>query len=455
MTTQGCPDSVLPKRRILKIWWPLAASWLLMACEAPVASAVITRLPDPKISLAAFGGVVFPLAQFIAAPIIMLLAASTALSKDWDSYMKIRRFTHSAGLILTLLHVLIVFTPLYYIIVQKVLNVPTELIQPARIGLMIMVPWSWAIAYRRFNQGVLIRFGRSSAIGLGTLVRLVAAYLVLAIGYRYGSIPSVAVASIALIVGHVAEAIYIAIRTHPVLCNQLMLESSVEQILTFHTFSTFYIPLSLTQILFTLAGPITCAALSRMPHALESLALWPVVSGLVFLIRSAGVSYNEVVVALLEEKGSASSLHRFAIWLAVLTSSLLLLIVVTPFARFWFERLSGLTPLLAALARYSLWSAILIPGLSVQQSWLQGVLLHSHFTQAISESMIVFLVVDGIVLYVGILWAQITGLYIGLAAFSIGMLMQVLWLLWRSRTSREVLFHKSRPGGDDQTRGAS
>jgi len=445
VTTQSCPNSVLPKRHIFEIWWPLAASWLLMACEVSIVSAIITRLPDPKINLAAFGGVVFPLAQFIGAPIIMLLAASTALSKDWDSYMKIRRFTHSAGLVLTLLHMLIAFTPLYYVIVQKLLNVPTEVIEPARIGLMIMIPWSWSIAYRRFNQGVLIRFGRSVAVGLGTLVRLGAACLVLAIGYLNGSIPSVAVASIALIVGHVAEAIYIAIRTHPVLRNQLMLEPFIEQTLTFRTFSTFYIPLSLTQFLYTLAGPITCAALSRMPYALESLAVWPVVSGLVFLIRSAGVSYNEVVVALLEKKGAASSLHQFAIWLAVLTSALLLIIAATPLARFWFEHLSGLSPSLATLARYSLWSAMLIPGLSVQQSWFQGVLLHGRFTRAISESMIIFLVVDGIILCVGILWGQITGLHIGLAAFSIGMLMQIVWLSWRSRPSREVLFHKSRP----------
>lgn len=432
VTTRSCPDSVLPKRRIVKIWWPLAASWLLMACELSIVSAIVTRLPDPEINLAAFGGVIFPLAQFIAAPIVMLLAASTALSKDWDSYVKIRFFAHSAGLILTLLHVLITFTPLYYVIVQKVLNVPTEVIEPARIGLMIMVPWSWAIAYRRFNQGVLIRFGRSLAVGLGTLVRLCAACLVLAIGFLNGSIPGVAVATIALVVGHVAEAIYIAIRTYPVLGNQLKLEPPVEQILTFHTFSTFYIPLSLTQFLYTLANPITCAALSRMPHALESLAVWPVVSGLVFLIRSAGVSYNEVVIALLEEKGSASNLHRFAIWLTVLTSALLLIIGATPLAGFWFERLSGLNSSLATLARYSLWSAMLIPGLSVQQSWFQGVLLHSHFTRAISESMFIFLVVDGVILCGGILWGQITGLHIGLAALSIGMFMQIVWLSWRS-----------------------
>jgi len=414
-----------------------------MACESSVVSAIVMRLPEPKINLAAFGGVVSPLAQLIGAPIIMLLAASTALSKDWASYMKILRFAHSAGFILTLLHMLIAVTPLYYVIAQKVLNVPTEVIEPARIGLMIMVPWSWSIAYRRFNQGVLIRFGQSLAVGLGSLVRLCATCLVLVIGYLNGSIPGVAVATIALIVGHVVEAIYIGIRTRPVLHNQLMQEPSVQQILTFQAFSSFYIPLSLTQVLTTLVTPITCAALSRMPHALESLAVWPVVSGLVFLLRSVGVSYKEVVVALLEENKSAFSLHQFAMWLTVLISALLLIMAATPLSRFWFEHLLGLRSSLDGLARYSLWSATLIPGASVQQSWLQGVLLHGHFTRAISESMGIFLVVDGIILCAGIAWGQITGLHIGLAAMSIGMLIQVVWLSWRSWPLRKAVFRRS------------
>jgi len=36
----------------------------------PLLSAVIARLPDPKVHLAAYGGVVFPLALIIEAPII-------------------------------------------------------------------------------------------------------------------------------------------------------------------------------------------------------------------------------------------------------------------------------------------------------------------------------------------------------------------------------------------------
>ena len=73
-------------KQIYKTWWPLAVSWFLMALELPALSAIVARLPNPKINLAAYGGIVFPLALIIEAPIIMLLAASTALSKDWKSY---------------------------------------------------------------------------------------------------------------------------------------------------------------------------------------------------------------------------------------------------------------------------------------------------------------------------------------------------------------------------------
>jgi len=75
-------------RRIAQAWWPLAASWLLMSLEGPMVSAVIARLADPKIHLAAYGGIVFPVALLVESPIIMLLAASTALCKDWGPTRK-------------------------------------------------------------------------------------------------------------------------------------------------------------------------------------------------------------------------------------------------------------------------------------------------------------------------------------------------------------------------------
>src|SRR5512139_206813 len=113
----------LPLRVIARTWWPLAASWMLMGAELPMLSAVVARLPYPEVNLAAYGGVVFPLALVIESPIIMLLAASTALCKDYASYLTVRRFMMIAGAGLTALHVVVAFTPLYYVVVRGILGV--------------------------------------------------------------------------------------------------------------------------------------------------------------------------------------------------------------------------------------------------------------------------------------------------------------------------------------------
>jgi len=58
-------NSPLSLSRIFKVWIPLAASWLLMGMELPILSAVVARLAEPEINLAAYGGIVFPLALII------------------------------------------------------------------------------------------------------------------------------------------------------------------------------------------------------------------------------------------------------------------------------------------------------------------------------------------------------------------------------------------------------
>jgi len=210
-----------------------------MGAELPGLSAVVARLSQPKVNLVAWG-VVYSVALIIESPVVMLLSASTALSKDWASYRKIRQFTVCTGAILTALHAALVFTPLYYTIVVGLIHPPTEIVEPVRLGLALMLPWSWAIGYRRFNQGVLIRFGHSRVVGLGTLIRLVADALVLAGGYWLQTVPGIAAA--AIIAGVLSEALYVRLRVQPVIQNQLRVAPPVEHQLTVRSFAAFYVP---------------------------------------------------------------------------------------------------------------------------------------------------------------------------------------------------------------------
>lgn len=433
------PGNAPAFRDVVRAWWPLAGSWLLMAMELPAVGAIMARLPDPKISLAAYGGVVFPLSMIIEAPIIMLLSASTALSRDLASYLLLRRFMLRAGFVLTALHAAIAFTPLFDVVVGGIINPPEPVLGPARTGLMIMTFWTWSIAYRRFHQGVLIRFGRSHLVGIGTLVRLGTNILVLAFGFLHGRIPGIIVGASAVGLGVLAEAVFIGIVARPTLRGDLRAAPRIEPPLDWRAFFSFYIPLALTSLLMLLTGPMISAAVSRMPRALDSLAVWPVLNGMTFLLRSLGLAFNEVVVAMLDRPRAAPMLRRFAGALALSTSALLLLVALTPLARIYLHDISGLSDDLTSLAAGAVILVAVMPGLGALQSWYQGTIVHSRRTRGVTESVLIGLLANSAMLLAGLMHGAVPGLYAGLAAMVTGTAAQTVWLWWRSRGLRRGL----------------
>jgi hypothetical protein len=428
----GTPDA----RTVFATWWPLAASWLFMGLELPAVSAALARLPDPTVSLAAYGGVIFPLALLIESPIIMLLSASTALSKDQRSHELVGRFMWTWGLGFTLLHALVAWTPLYGVVVGGLLGVPEAIRHPALVGLRIMTPWTISIAYRRYQQGLLIRFGQSKLVGVGTAVRLATNVGVLAFGVVDGRWPGYVIGPLAVVASVVAEAVFAGLCARPIARGPLREAPEVTPMLTQKRFLAFYLPLMLSPLIVFLAMPLTSAAISRMPRALESLAVWPALTGIVFTLRSTGFALNEVVVSLLERPGARAALERFTLVLALVTSGILLVLAATPLGRAWFTHVAGLPPNLVALAVVGVVLAVPMPALSTAQSLWQGTLVHAHRTKGVTESVAIFLLVTVAVLAAGIAFGRVTGLYVGLAAFVLGNVAQTLWLRLRAREAR-------------------
>ena len=409
-----------------------------MTIEQPLIAAVVARLAFPTINLAAWG-IVFSVAVIIQSPSTMLLAASTTLSKDWDSYHKLRRYMWLIVVALTSLHATLVFTPLYYVLAINLLNLPPEIIQPTRLGLMIMLPWTAGTAYRRFQQGVLIRFDNSRVVIWGSILRVGVDSLLLTAGFFVGGMAGVVVAAGAVIGGVISEAAYVGYRVRPVLEHQLKAAPLVNPPLTRRAFWNFYAPLALTVLFMLLAQPLIGAGLSRMPSPLESLAVWPVLYGFLLVWQSVGISYNEAVIALLDEARAVPRLRRFTRQLIGLTTLGLFLVTVTPAAAIWFSRVAALPPDLADLAQQALWLGLLLPALRILQSWFQGALTYSRHTRGITESVVLALLVTGIILWAGVSWGQATGVYVGVLALTTGSAVQTTWLWVRGRSKLQAL----------------
>lgn len=424
------PPTSLRARDVFRAWLPLAASWLVMGLEMPVVSAVMARLADAEANLAAYGGVVFPIALIVEAPIIMLLAASTALGKDDASYRLMHRFMMWSGGLLTLLHALLAFTPLFDVVIVGLLGPPTETIEAARLGLRIMLPWTWTIAYRRFHQGLLIRYGRSVHVSIGTALRLTAVAGTSIGAAAIFDAPGIVAGTTAIAVGVTVEALYAGWSTRPVVLGPVRAAAPVSPALTWAAFGTFYLPLALTSLLSLLVQPIGSAAIARMPDALPSLAVWPVVGGLLFMLRSLGFAFNEVVVALLDRAGAYRALLRFALLLTGVTATVTAVVAFSPLSRVWFSLLSGLGPELTTMARLGFAFALLWPPLDVVRNLLQGVVVYGGKTRTIGTSMAVFLVASAVLFVAGVALQRFPALPFAMVAFVTATTAQVAWL-WR------------------------
>lgn len=409
-----------------------------MSAELPVLAAVATRLPGGNVHLAAFGGVVFPLALSIEAPVIMLLSASTALSRDLPSYVRLGRFAMKLGLGLSSLHALLALTPLYDLVVVRAFDVPSEIVEPARWGLAIMTPWTWAIAYRRFQQGALIRAGHSMSVGIGTAVRFATVLSVIGLALVVGEVPGIVVVTGAVSCGVVAEAVYsgIAARRH---VRPVLDAAATRPPLRGRAFARFYLPLALTPMLSMMVLPIGAAAIARMPDPLLSLALWPVVHGLVFHLQSYALAFHEVAVAHLDRPAAYRVLARFAWGLSAVLGGVLLMLAATPVARWYFVAFAGLAPAEAELAARVLWFALPLPVLRPRISLDHAILVAAHRTHPITESVALFLGVAAALLTAFAVTDPMPGIVAAYVALSSARVAETVWVELRSRQAARRL----------------
>jgi hypothetical protein len=410
-----------------------------MSAEPAALAAVVARLANPEIHLAAYGSVAFPLIGMIQAPVLTLLSLSTAMSKDWDSFQKGRRLMYYLAGILTVLFLLMTFTPLYYVVVENLIGAPPEIVEPARLSMMFAIPWTFAVAYRRFHQGVMIRFEHSRAVTVGTMLRFSADALVIIIALKVGGVPGSVLATVMMVCGVVTEAIYVRWRVQPVLKYEVRPSPPPIRPIPLWEMVVFFIPLGLMPLLNQLIRPIGSAALSRMPNPIETLAIWPVVASLSWLIVTPGSAYNEVVIAMLDRPGAKKNLMRFMYILMGVQFVLMLVLGLSPLSHIWFSKVSGLQPELAEMASRAFLLLVPLGLLSPLNSWYSGTILHSRRSRSVTEGMGIYLGVYTAGLLLGGALLEISGIYVAIGASVLSALAQNGWLWYRSRAAIRML----------------
>jgi hypothetical protein len=380
-------DRHLEPRVIRRLWLPLAATWLMMAAEGPFVAALIARLAEPEANLAAFG-VALSIGMLVEAPVIMMMSAATALVSDRRAFARLRRFALGLNLAVTAVILVLLVPSVFGLLAVGVIGLPEHVARLTALGVVALVPWPAAIGFRRFYQGILIRHGATRRVAYGTVVRLAGMAVTGVLLAAGGSVPGVVVGTAALSAGVTLEAAATRwMASAAVRAIRERVEGPESANLDFTAIARFYVPLAVTSLLTLGVHPLVTLFVGRSRLALESLAVLPVLNSLVFLHRSPGLAFQEVVIALLGTTGDAyRSLRRFAAVLGTACSGALAAVAFTPLAGVWFERVSGLSPELSGLALGPLRVLALMPAFEVLLSLRRGVLVQARSTRRITAA---------------------------------------------------------------------
>ncbi|HYH09899.1 MAG TPA: hypothetical protein VEK11_22820 [Thermoanaerobaculia bacterium] len=413
-------------RKILWFWLPLAATWFMMALEGPYVAAIVARMPEAARGLAAFG-VATSLAWLIESPIMMLLSASAALVRDRASYCALRRFAHLLNALVTLGMIILAIPPVFDV-VAKMIGLPHDIARLAHMATTAMILWPAAIGYRRFYQGILVRHHLTRRVAYGTVVRLTTMSVTAALLAFVFRLPGALVGALALLAGVILEAFasqYMA--RHIVRSILASDEVAAGTLLRQREIARFYFPLALTSILSMALGPLVTFGLGRGAAPIESLAVWPVVNSMVFLFRSGGVAFQEVGIALHDDR----EVGRAAWLFGAIASLALALVAFTPLERFWFEELSGLS---RQLSPYALWPVrilILLPALEYIVSFQRARWIVEHRTAVVTIATAVETVTLAVTLFVALGVFDLVGAVGGAIALLAGRLAASAYLALR------------------------
>ena len=422
----------LSYKKIFYFWLPLAATWLMMSVEGPYLAALIARSPEPKFNLAAYG-VAYSLALIIEAPIIMIMSASVALVRDESSFKKLRNYTYSANVLLTFLMIILVIPNIFYFITENLIGLPAEVSRLTHIATIILIPWPGAIGYRRFYQGLLINNNLTRRVAYGTITRLSAMSLSALGLYIWGSFDGVIIGAVSLTIGVTMEAVASRLMVNQVIKKIKLTEIPTKDSLTYKEISKFYYPLALTSLIGLGVQPLVTFFVGQSKMALESLAVLPVVTSFVFIFRALGLSYQEVIIALIgEKKEGFNLLLKFALILSGILVLLLGLFAFTSLADFWFKTVSGLSISLTDFARAPLMIMFFFPALTVLISIQRGVLVSAKNTKPITIATATEFLAIVISLFIFVYYMNLMGAVAATIAFVAGRLASNFYLLSHS-----------------------
>ena len=381
------PESSSKKVSLGTLWrefLPLSLSDVTMACGDPMMTTTLAHLPDAQNNLASVG-IAKSLAIFFESPIIMILHASNSLAGSQSSRESLWRFNLFLGGGLTFLLGLLGIPMIFNSVGVSLLGVPPAMLATVSQVLLIACGWPFAIAWRRYFQGLLIYHGQPRAVATASIFRLLTLAVILVSGF-FLQVSGGVLAGIALISGVIVEAIAVTIFARqtgatipPEAVTQPNLPRNLAQVWK------FYLPLANTMMVVWGGRTILISIIARAEDATIAIAAWSAAWGLVLVIANSTRMVQQIVIRY-RHQIRERQLLTFAVSVGAACCVLLLFMSLTPIGDRIVQSFIGNDLTLANSIKPVILICTIVPLLVALQNAIQGFLVSESRTGHVNLS---------------------------------------------------------------------
>jgi progressive ankylosis protein len=385
--SQSANSSNDPTITIGQLWrefLPLSLSDVTMAFGDPLMTITLTRLPDARVNLAA-AGIARSLAICLESPIIMILHASNALAPTLGSRRALWRFVLLAGGSLSALLMLLAWPPIFDFVGRQLLQIPADL-APTVQGILVLVGlWPFAIAWRRYFQGILIYHGQAAAVANASLWRLGTVATIFGLGY-WQQASGAMLAGLALVLGVIVEAtvVTIVVKRRSAQLQPPPLNPEARPLpQTIGAVSKFYWPLANSMVVTWAGRTLLVGIVARAFDAKLALAAWPAAWGLVVLIANSTRMVQQITIKY-RHRIADRQLFQFALTVGLVGALVLGVIGTTPIGMQVIQLFVGGDRELAMQMRPVLWVCFINPLLVALLNAMQGMMVSEGRTGSVN-----------------------------------------------------------------------
>jgi len=369
---------VLTLRDISWFFFPLLLNVQLMSVSHTVINAALAREQDYVAALAAFATAMV-IHLFFASPSYQNHTVTIAMVRGQRSKRGVLLFVVLVAVYVSIMLLLIAFSPLGDLLLLRVLGVSQELAHETRKVVAVLALLPFITGFRGFFQGLVIRARRTGLVSLATGVRIAALFGYLLLGRSWFS--GAQLGGFALVACVATETVVIGFCAWRVRLPS-MPESEEKTVLEVLRYA---FPLAYSSCLQQAIPLLITAIIGRLADGATALAAFGVIRGFLFLLAGPLRNLQQAYLTLVEDEQGYRVLKRFY-WRISLLLGALMVAVAFPLNSLVLGRMVGVAMELRTYIAWPLACCATYPLLYGAANLLRGYFAGAHRTAMLGRS---------------------------------------------------------------------